>query len=134
MNDKEHTLAGKTILLVEDDELISKMYSKRFSANGACVLVAFDGTQGLKILENQKVDLILLDLGMPGMDGYEMFRKIKADERVKDTPIVILSNTTMNEKREEFQEIINMGVKDIFRKYELSLDDLMKQLQHYFTS
>lgn len=127
-------LENKRILLVEDDEQISKMYSKCFSAEGATVLLAYDGNQGLELLKQEKIDLILLDLGMPGMDGYEMFHILKEDPNTKDIPVVILSNTTMNEKRKEFQEILDKGVQDIFRKYEMSLGDLMGQLQHYFKS
>lgn len=132
--EEKKALANKTILLVEDDELISKMYSKRFSSDGALVLVAYDGEQGLEILKKQKVDLVLLDLGMPGMDGYEMFKKMKANKKIKDIPVIILSNTTMNEKREEFREIVDQGVQNIFRKYEVPLEELSTQLREYFST
>ena len=115
-------LSGKNILLVEDDFVLSRMYAKFFRSAGATVTQAFNGEEALDVLSNSSVDIILLDLGMPRMDGKETVERIKENSQTKTIPIIILSNTTMEEGRQGYTELTNAGVTDIVRKYELSLD------------
>lgn len=122
---KSELLKGKIILIIEDDKFISKVYTKWVTASGAEVIHSNNGAQGLEIARTKELDLILLDLGMPGMNGYDTLMKLRDDPATKDIPVVILSNTTMNENREGFQEIIEAGVSGIFRKYETSLHELI---------
>lgn len=125
-------LQGKTILIVEDDHFISKVYAKWLAVSGAHVEVAHDGVLGLRLLEEKKVDLIMLDLGMPGLNGYEMLTEIKKNEHTKAIPVIVLSNTTMSENKVGFDEIRNAGVSDILRKYETSLSEIVKCISSYF--
>lgn len=126
------SLAGKTILVIEDDDAILRVYTKWLSRSGVHVLAAGDGASGLKILKDEKVDLVLLDLGMPGMNGYETLKKIREQESTKTTLVIILSNTTMNENRDGFTEIMELGVEAILRKYETSLKELIHSVQTCF--
>lgn len=125
-------LKDKVILIVEDDHFILRIYSKWLSAAGAEVITAHDGAQGLRILEEKKVDLVLLDLGMPGMNGYDTITQIRKHEHLRETPVIILSNTTMNENKEGFAELRAAGVKDIMRKYEVSLSEIVERISVYF--
>ncbi len=125
-------LFGKTILVVEDDLFISKVYEKWLTLSGAHVEVTPDGALCLRLLQEKKVDLILLDLGMPGLSGYDTLLALRNNVKTKDIPVIILSNTTMNENRDGFDDIRKAGVKDILRKYETSLSEIVDCVTSYF--
>lgn len=129
---KNKVLQGKTVMIVEDDHFISRVYEKWLTIAGAKVLVAYNGALGLELLSQYKVDLMLLDLGMPGLSGYDMLTELKKKPETKDIPVIVLSNTTMKENIIGFEDIKNAGVTDILRKYETSLDEIIKRAQAYF--
>jgi Response regulator containing CheY-like receiver, AAA-type ATPase, and DNA-binding domains len=80
------------ILLIEDDPLMIKLYGKIFKLQGFEVEVAERGADGLKRASELKPDLILLDVMMPEMDGFEVLRKLKSDDATKDLKVIILTN------------------------------------------
>lgn len=123
---QEDLLTGKNILVIEDDDFISRVYMKWLTKRGAGVRVAHDGALGLEALKAIHTDLILLDLGMPGMDGYETIRRLKGDPLTKDIPVVILSNTSVIEGDPKYAEMKALGVSDILRKYETSLREIVQ--------
>src|SRR5438552_5378537 len=86
----------KKILLVEDDEILVRMYKKLFSYNGYDVSVATDGIQGLQYAKQLKPDLIILDVMMPKMNGLELLEKIKNDPTIKSIPTIMLTNLNMD--------------------------------------
>jgi CheY-like chemotaxis protein len=130
--DKSKVLKDKTILVIEDDHMISRVYSKWLTLAGAHIEAASDGALGLRTVAEKKIDLILLDLGMPGLNGYDTIFELKKNPKTKDIPIIVLSNTTMNENRVGFADIRNAGIKDILRKYETSLTEMMECICSYF--
>ncbi|MDP2233861.1 MAG: response regulator, partial [Actinomycetota bacterium] len=81
-----------TILVVEDTELLRRIYSDKLTQDGYDVLAAGDGFEALNLLRSNKVDLVLLDLIMPRMSGIEALEAIKADPRTREIPVIILSN------------------------------------------
>lgn len=85
-------MAGETILVVEDTELIRRMYTDKLATEGYTVLSAADGKEGLNQLRTHNVDLVVLDLIMPVVSGLEMLEVMKADPRTKDIPVIVLSN------------------------------------------
>lgn len=89
-----------TILIVEDDKTINKVYRDELSDSGFDVLVAFDGVSGLDIAIEKKPDLILLDILMPEMDGLVMMDKIRSVGLYgKKVPIILLTNLSANEEK-----------------------------------
>jgi len=82
----------KHILIVEDDPYISKMYRLKFILDGYNVTVAENGKEGLEALKQVSPDIILLDILMPEMDGFEFMEIVKKDPKVDKIPILILSN------------------------------------------
>jgi CheY-like chemotaxis protein len=79
------------ILLVEDNELNRDMLSRRLMRRGYQVDLAADGREGLQMAETTAPDLILLDLSLPGMDGWEVLRQLKQHPRMKHIPVVALT-------------------------------------------
>lgn len=127
-------MQGKRILVVEDDQYVSRVYTKWLESYGIKVLTANNGSLGLEILQNQQVDLVLLDLGMPGLNGIETLKRIRKDSATKDVKVIILSNTTMTENRDGYAEIKKEGVAAILRKYETSLKELVESIVKCFES
>ena len=82
----------KQILLVEDDPFLIDIYTTKFKEMGFVIDVAQDGSQALrKILEND-IELVLLDIVLPHVDGWEILKKIREEKDLKDLKVVILSN------------------------------------------
>ena len=85
----------KQILLVEDDPFLIDIYTTKFKEEGFSVEVANDGEEGLRKLgegDEEKFDLLILDIVLPHVDGWEILKEIKANEKLKNLKIVILSN------------------------------------------
>ncbi len=121
---KQDDLTGKTILVIEDDRFITRVYTRWLTAAGVRVLTASDGNVGLDILDQEVIDVVLLDLGMPGLNGYDTLTRIRKDLGLVDIPVIVMSNTTLDENSEEFKHIQEAGVTRILRKYETSLNTI----------
>ncbi len=82
------------IFIVEDDPLMSRMYEKAFRLNGYDVELAFDGEEGLKKLQDmdEKPSVVLLDIMMPKMSGFDVLKAAKGDKNIKKVPIIALTN------------------------------------------
>lgn len=80
-----------SVLIVDDDPVIQLLLRVNFEMDGFEVLTADDGEQGLEMAKNVNPDLVLLDVLMPKLDGYEVLKAIRADETIKDLPVVLLS-------------------------------------------
>lgn len=95
----------KTILLIEDDPFLVDLYTTKFKEVGFEVEVATNGQEGLKKIKARKPDLLLLDIVLPGTNGWEILEEIKRNEALKDLKIVILSNLTQKEEVEKGMEL-----------------------------
>ncbi len=82
---------AKKILVVDDEQDIRKVLAMRLKINGFTVIMAGDGQEGLEKARSENPDLILLDLMLPKINGYELCRLLKFDDRYKRIPIIILS-------------------------------------------
>jgi sigma-B regulation protein RsbU (phosphoserine phosphatase) len=81
----------KTVLTIDDEDAVREIIAKVLETGGYRVLQADNGARGLEIAQSEAVDLILSDMMMPGMDGIEVVSRLKADERTKRVPVVMLS-------------------------------------------
>jgi two-component system, cell cycle response regulator DivK len=79
------------ILLVEDNEMNRDMLSRRLQRSGYVVLTAQDGEQGHAMAHSEKPDLILMDISLPAMDGWQVTRLLKTDESTRHIPIIVLT-------------------------------------------
>lgn len=92
---------SKKILLVEDDPFLADIYKTKLTEEGYNVICAFDGDEALRKVIEEKPDLTLLDIVLPNVDGWEILRKIKADDAAKDVKVIILSNLGQKEEVEK---------------------------------
>jgi len=89
------------ILLVEDNEMNRDMLSRRLIRNGFEVVMAVDGQQGVDMAVSEKPDLILMDMSLPVMDGWEATRRVKAEAATKAIPVIALTAHAMVQDKEK---------------------------------
>jgi two-component system cell cycle response regulator DivK len=89
------------VLIVEDNEMNRDVLSRRLASRGYEVVLAADGPRGLSMARTHGPDLILMDLGLPEIDGWECTRRLKADEATRRIPIIALSAHAMVGDREK---------------------------------
>ena len=89
------------ILLVEDNEMNRDMLARRLEKRGYAVVIAVDGQSGVTLALSEKPDLILMDMSLPIIDGWEASRQLKADPAAKSIPIIALTAHAMAEDREK---------------------------------
>ena len=92
------------VLLVEDNELNRDMLSRRLNRRGYDVIFAVDGAQGVAMARSEKPDIILMDLSLPVMDGWEATRRVKSDDAMRNVPVIALTAHTMSGDREKALE------------------------------
>ncbi len=111
---KENVLEGKTILIVDDDMRNVFALSSLLESNNAKVLVGKNGKEGIDILKaNKNIDLVLMDIMMPEMDGYEAMRLIRKQKKWKNLPIIALTAKAMKEDR---QKSLDAGASEYLSK------------------
>ena len=93
------------ILLVEDNEMNRDMLSRRLTRNGYEVSIAVDGQQGADMALSERPDLILMDMSLPVIDGWEATRRIKANDATRRIPIIALTAHAMAGDREKAMEV-----------------------------
>jgi CheY-like chemotaxis protein len=97
------------LLLVEDNEMSRDMLSRRLMKHGYEVMVAADGSEALQRIDTDRPDLILIDLGLPGMDGWEVTRRLRARAETQHIPIIALTAHAMAGDRER---ALSVGCND----------------------
>ncbi len=88
------------ILLVEDNELNRDMLSRRLTRQGYQVLLAHDGARGVEMTGSEKPDLVLMDMSLPVLDGWEAAKRLKADPATRSIPVIALTAHAMTADRE----------------------------------
>lgn len=116
------------ILLAEDDKFISRAYTDGLGRAGFEVIVAADGVEAAKKLQETKPDLILLDLIMPEKNGFEFMAEIKMDKNLKKVPVIILSNLGQDSDIQKGKEL---GAIDYLVKSNLSLEEVIEKVKFH---
>ncbi len=112
----------KRILLAEDDRFLRKAATTALRRRGYDVLNAADGQQALAIAREQAPDVILLDLIMPKVQGFEVLRALKADPATQGIPVLVLTNLSQDSDR---AAALEGGAREYLVKANLSLDELV---------
>ena len=117
----------QTILYVEDNQDNIYMLTRRLERKGFSVLVAEDGLSGVNMATNKLPDLILMDLVLPKIDGWEATRRIKANEKTKDIPIIALSASVSTE---DIELAYRAGCDDVDTK-PVDMERLLSKIQTF---
>lgn len=89
------------VLIVEDNEMNRDMLSRRLARKGYAVVIAVDGEEGVAMAASEAPDIILMDMSLPKIDGWEATRRIKADERLRAVPVIALTAHAMTSDRDK---------------------------------
>lgn len=119
----------KKILLVDDDPLIVRMYERKLTKEGFAVRLAANGEEGLKALEKEVPNIIILDVLMPKMNGWEALKKIKENPKTKDIPVIAL--TSLSDRNGDIQKFKDLGVKEYLIKSQTDLKMLVEAIRKY---
>ena len=117
--------AVRRVLLAEDDRFLRKAAETALKRHGFVVVAAVDGEEALRLARAEPPDLVLLDLIMPKMQGFEVLRALKSDPATAPIPVVILSNLGQDG---DVKQAMDAGAAGYFVKANLSLQDLVKRV------
>lgn len=120
---------AKKILIVEDEPFIADMYKLKFEGEGYDVAVACNGEEGLDMAMQNLPDLILLDIVMPKLDGYQVLQELKSHEVTKRIKVFILSNLGQND---EIEHGLAIGADGYFVKANLTPSQLTGNIEKIF--
>lgn len=119
----------RKILIIEDDGFLLTMYANKFEMEGFSVYTAEEGKKGLKIALKELPDLILLDLVLPSMDGFEVLTELKKNEKAKKIPVILLTNLS---QREEIDKGLKLGADDYLIKAHFMPSEVVEKVKIFF--
>lgn len=117
---------AKKILVIEDDKFLRKVIVRKLSAEGYEVIEAIDGEKGIAAAQEQRPDLILLDLVLPEIDGFEVLTALKKGKNTFKIPVIVLSN--LGEK-ENVERGIKAGAADYLIKARLEPSEITERVK-----
>lgn len=120
---------GKNILIIEDNALSRNMLQMALEQVGYKVIIAVNGNEGVEKTKNQTIDLVLLDLILPGLDGFGVLSILKSNPETKNIPVLVL---TGRDSREEKEKAVKLGALDCLVKYQLSHAQLLAIIKQVF--
>lgn len=118
----------KKIFIIEDEQSLRDILIMRLKDAGFEIEVAIDGAEALEKLKTLTPDLILLDIILPKIDGFAVLGKIKEDSRIKDIPVVVLSNLGQDT---DIKRALDMGAVDYFVKAQHSLSEIIELVKKF---
>ncbi|MEI7426197.1 MAG: response regulator [Candidatus Moraniibacteriota bacterium] len=119
------------VLIAEDDPMISEIYQKKFTDNGYIVLTAFSGDQVLEIVKKEKVDILLLDLLIPKMDGFAVIENLRNGKYDPDIKIIVSSNLS---QREDQEKVMALGANGFILKSQYTPSEMIKEIEKLTSS
>lgn len=113
------------ILLIEDDPFLIDIYTTKLKEKEFKVSVALDGEEAIRKVEEENPDLVLLDIVLPKLDGWEILRKIKSNPKFKDLKIIILSNLG---QKEEVEKGLRLGATKYLIKAHYTASEVVAEI------
>ncbi|KKW02012.1 MAG: Signal transduction histidine kinase [Parcubacteria group bacterium GW2011_GWA1_49_11] len=117
---------NKKILLIEDESFLADLLAHYIEGQGASLELASTGEEGLLKADSVRPDIILLDILLPGIDGYEVLKQLKANPELSKIPVVFLSNLG---GQEEIERGLKLGAADYLVKSSLVMEDIIKKIK-----
>lgn len=117
---------AQKILIIEDDKILGDILNKKLSSAGYDVTLAVDGAVGLDAIRRVHPDLILLDILLPTMNGYEILEAKSTDNSIKEIPVMVISNSG---QPVELGRTMTLGAKDYFIKAQFNPDEILEKVR-----
>jgi len=116
----------KTILIIEDDKFLRELISQKLIKEGYNISEAVDGEEGIKKIKEEKPGLVLLDLILPGIDGFEVLTKMREDPSLSSIPVIILSNLG---QKEDVEKGLKLGAADYLIKAHFTPGEIIDKIK-----
>jgi len=116
----------KKILIIEDDKFLRELIAQKLSKENFAVSEAIDGEEGIKRIKEEKPDLILLDLILPGIDGFEVLSRMKEEPVLSSIPVIILSNLG---QKEDVERGLKLGAVDYLIKAHFTPGEIIEKVK-----
>lgn len=116
------------VLIVEDDPFYSSIYKTKVEKDGVNAQIVHDGDQALKAARAKKPALIVLDLIMPGKDGFQTLQELKADPALKDIKVLVLSNLSQDE---DIKRVMDLGAVEYLIKSNIPIQELIQKIKSH---
>ena len=117
---------SQKILIIEDDKFLRELIAKKLIKEGYDVEEAIDGEEGLKKIQEVNPDLVLLDLILPGIDGFQVLKEAKENHKTENIPVVILSNLG---QKDEIEKGLNLGAVDFLIKAHFTPEEIVEKIK-----
>jgi len=114
------------ILLVEDDSFLLSMYATKFEAEGFKVATAEDGEKAVRSVQKESPDIILLDIILPKLSGFEVLKQLKAESETAKIPVILLTNLS---QRDEVEQGLKMGAEDYLIKAHFMPSEVVEKIK-----
>jgi len=118
--------SNKKILVIEDEATLQKALNEVLSREGYEVVSSLDGLRGLELAQKENPDLILLDIILPKMDGFEVLKRIKEDDKISQIPVIILTNLS---DINDIQKALDLGATTYLVKADFHIEDVLKKIE-----
>jgi DNA-binding response OmpR family regulator len=116
------------ILIIEDDKFLRDLLSRKLQDENFNVIAAVDGEEGVKKVEGERPELVLLDLILPGINGFDVLKNIKENPKTSEIPVIILSNLG---QKEDVERALTLGAKDYLIKANFTLNEIFDKIKKY---
>ncbi|TAN58027.1 response regulator [Patescibacteria group bacterium] len=121
-------LKSLKILLIEDDSFLRELMSEKLRNAGYNVIEAADGNDGLKKIQTENPSLVLLDLILPGIDGFDLLREFRKELKI-EVPIIVLSNLG---NKDDIDRVMAAGANDYLIKAHFTPTDVLERMKKFF--
>jgi len=122
---------AKKILLIEDEEILINLLQKKLANEGYDISVARNGQEGLELIKEIRPDLILLDIIMPKMGGFEVLEEMQKDQELQNIPVIIISNSGQPVEIDRAQKL---GAKDWLIKTDFDPQEVIDKVKKQFSA
>jgi DNA-binding response OmpR family regulator len=119
------------ILLIEDEPLLANLLKQRLEREGFAVMVARDGEEGLRLLQESTYSVLLLDIILPKISGFELMETMRSDPQLEKTPVIIISNLG---QESDIAKGESLGAAAYFVKAKVSIDELIEEVKKFLAS
>lgn len=122
---------NKTILIIDDDPFILDMYVLKFKESGFAIEIAKDGKEGLQKIKDLKPDIVLLDIVMPILDGFEVLRTLNKEKLLDTTRVILLTNLG---QKDDVERGLKLGAKDYIIKAHFTPSEVVEKVKTVLNS
>ncbi len=119
---------AKKILIIEDDKFLRELINRKLLNQGFDTIEAVDGEEGVKKAKEENPDLILLDLILPGIDGFDVLQQIKSQANIIKVPVIVLSNLG---QQEDIDKGFKLGAVDYLIKAHFTPGEIVEKINKY---